>query len=86
MRVGMLWLDDDRRRGIDERVDRAAAYYRGKYGRKPNLCIVHPSTLGEEVYHGSGEVEVRTSISVLPDHLWLGVHEADGVKSMGAAD
>lgn len=84
MRVGMLWLDDDHRAGINERVDRAVAYYRGKYGRKPNLCVVHPSTLGEETYQGSGGVEVRTSISVLPDHLWLGVHEAEGLEIAAA--
>jgi hypothetical protein len=76
----MLWLDDDRRTGISERVDRAVAYYRGKYGRRPNLCIVHPSTLGEEVYHGSADVEVRTSFSVLPDHLWLGVNEVERLE------
>jgi hypothetical protein len=75
MRVGMLWLDDDPRAAIEERVDRAVAYYRGKYGRRPNLCIVHPSTLGEEVYRGSADVALETSKSVLPDHLWLGVRE-----------
>jgi hypothetical protein len=86
MRVGMLWLDDDRRMAIDERVDRAVAYYRGKYGRKPNLCIVHPSTLGEEMYEGGQGVELRTSHSVLPDHLWLGVREAEGLKTAAAMD
>ncbi|HLC03780.1 MAG TPA: hypothetical protein VJK02_12135 [Anaerolineales bacterium] len=86
MRVGMLWLDDDRRMAINDRVDRAVAYYRGKYGRSPNLCIVHPSTLGEEDSPATGNVEVRTSISVLPDHLWLGVREAEGVETVGAMD
>lgn len=86
MRVGMLWLDDDRRAGINERVDRAVDYYRGKYGRRPNLCVVHPSTLGEETYQGSGDIEVRTSISVLPDHLWLGVHEAESREISAALD
>jgi hypothetical protein len=86
MRVGMLWLDDDHRMAIDERVDRAVAYYRGKYGRRPNLCIVHPSTLGEEVYRGSADVELQTSNSVLPDHLWLGVREAEGLQTAAAMD
>ena len=79
MRVGMLWLDDDSRKGITDRVERAAAYYRGKYGRTPNLCIVHPATLGEEVFQGVGRMELRTSKSVLPDHLWLGISEAESV-------
>lgn len=86
MRVGMLWLDDDRRTAIDERVDRAVAYYRGKYGRRPNLCIVHPSTLGEEVYRGSAEVELQTSNAVLPDHLWLGVREPEAVDAAAAME
>lgn len=86
MKVGMLWLDGDRRIGINERVQRAVAYYRGKYGRTPNLCVVHPSTLGGEVYQEGGEVEVRTSVSVLPDHLWLGVREPEGLGSAAVMD
>jgi hypothetical protein len=86
MRVGMLWLDDDRHTAIDERVSRAAAYYRNKYGCKPNLCIVHPSMLGGAPYQGTPDVEVRTSTSVLPEHLWLGVREAEGAEPSLAAD
>jgi hypothetical protein len=33
MQTGMLWLDDDKRRSIEEKVRRAVAYYRDKYGR-----------------------------------------------------
>lgn len=86
MRVGMLWLDDDRGRGIKDRVDRAVAHYRGKYGRTPNLCVVHPSTLGEEVDQASASVELRTSTSVLPDHLWLGEREAESIETAASMD
>ena len=86
MRVGMLWLDDDNRKGITDRVERAAAYYRGKYGQTPTLCIVHPATLGEEVFQGVGRMELRTSKSVLPDHLWLGIRESESVEPAPGMD
>ncbi len=39
MNAGMLWLDDDKQRPLEERVSRAADYYREKYGRLPELCL-----------------------------------------------
>jgi hypothetical protein len=47
MNVGMLWLDNDPRTALTAKVARAADYYRQKYGLVPNLCLVHPSMLGE---------------------------------------
>ena len=33
MDTGMLWYDDDRQRTLEEKVRRAADYYRHKYGQ-----------------------------------------------------
>ncbi len=77
MEVGLLWLDNDPRRGIEEKVMRAVAYYRDKYGRQPNVCFVHPSMLeGNGNGNGklkAGDVEVRPGRAILPDHFWVGV-------------
>lgn len=71
MNVGMLWLDNDSKRPLEEKVLRAVEYYEQKYGCSPELCLVNPSTLAqkEEV----GRVEVRPLRTVLPHHFWLGM-------------
>ncbi len=75
MNIGMLWFDNDNKVDLVTRIQRAAAYYRDKYGRAPNLCFVHPSMMGSTPIstNGSG-IEVRTTRSVLPNHFWLGVN------------
>jgi hypothetical protein len=93
MNIGMLWFDNDPKTGLDTKVERAAVYYRNKYGRTPTLCYVHPSMIpasgalpknghgpddsgnGKENYV-TGGVEVRSTQSVLPNHLWIGLNGA----------
>jgi hypothetical protein len=77
MKVGMLWFDGEVQSEIPVRVRAAASYYRGKYGRVPNVCFVHPSMLtGPSVASVDG-VEVRPSAAVLRGHLWLGVDDRE---------
>ena len=85
MDIGMLWLDADPGRDLPAKVSRAADYYRGKYGRAPTLCYVHPSSAGGSVPTRVGDLELRTSRAVLPDHYWLGIAPADGASRAGAA-
>ena len=73
MNIGMLWFDNDTKADLTAKIQRAAEYYKQKYGRDPNLCFVHPSMIAEANKPANG-VELRTSQSVLPNHLWLGVH------------
>jgi predicted transcriptional regulator len=47
MNVGMLWFDNDPRTALTAKVERAADYYRQKYGLVPDLCLVHPSMLAQ---------------------------------------
>ncbi|MGA9351284.1 MAG: hypothetical protein WBW48_21105 [Anaerolineae bacterium] len=39
MKVGLLWFDDDRQWGIEEKVHRAAKRYREKFGRAANTGV-----------------------------------------------
>jgi hypothetical protein len=73
MKIGMLWYDGDTSRGMVEKVELAAAYYREKYGRRPNLCLIHPQTAGDSVLSSTGTIEVELNASVLQDHFWVGV-------------
>jgi hypothetical protein len=75
MKIGMLWFDGDLKVDLKVRIERAAVYYRDKYGRPPNLCIIHPSTAGEDHPNSVIGVDVRTSAAVQPDHFWLGIKE-----------
>jgi hypothetical protein len=84
MNFGMLWFDNDPKSGLDAKIERAAHYYRDKYGKVPNVCFVHPKVL-EAVSPGSNDqgesrlttregIEVRPNRSILPNHFWLGVN------------
>lgn len=72
MKVGMLWLDADSKRTIEEKVIRAAVYYHDKYGHAPDLCLVNPTTFADEEIT-VGEVKVQRAKNVLPHHFWIGV-------------
>ena len=73
MNIGMLWFDNDTKTDLTTRIQRAADYYRTKYGADPNLCFVHPSMVAAPT-EGTN-VEVRTTKSVLPNHFWLGIKQ-----------
>ncbi len=83
MDIGMLWYDDDGKRQLDEKVARAVEYYRAKYGVQPTECYVHPGMLGEgQSRSGAGQivaggVRLRANRTVIKNHFWLGVGEAD---------
>ena len=77
MNIGMLWFDNDAKVDIGAKIQRAAEYYKHKYGRDPNLCFVHPSMIAKATDQTDG-VELRTSQSVLPNHFWLGISTASG--------
>lgn len=87
MEVGLLWFDNDSGRGIEEKVQRAAAHYAAKYGHRPNLCFVHPTMLQGNGNGGvlrTDGIEVRAGRAILPDHFWIGVAETgNGRKTRG---
>jgi len=74
MNVGMLWFDNDPKTALTVKVARAVDYYRHKYGREPNVCLIHPSMMEKE-NPGAEKVTVRPYRPVLPGHLWIGVEE-----------
>jgi hypothetical protein len=79
MREGMLWFDNDPRRDLAQKVGRAAAHYRNKFGRRPNTCYVHPSELSKGARKIDG-VHVAALPSVLRHHFWVGEDDTRGDK------
>ncbi len=72
MHSGMLWFDDTPSRDLGTKIQTALEYYRKKYKREPNLCLVNPGMIGKEPMQ-LGHVTVRAYRSILPHHLWVGV-------------
>lgn len=74
MNTGMLWFDNDPKTALTAKIERAVDYYRRKYGRDPNLCLIHPSMVDKDIPE-NGSVTIRPYRPVLPGHLWIGVEE-----------
>ncbi len=74
MHVGMLWFDNTPNITLKNKIEKAASFYRRKYHREPNLCLIHPSLL-ENDRPEVGSITIRAYRPVLPGHLWIGVEE-----------
>ena len=75
MHTGMLWFDNSSA-ALSVKIQKAVDYYEKKYGRKPDLCLVHPSML--EQNQRSLEVNkltVRPYRPVVPGHIWIGIED-----------
>jgi hypothetical protein len=78
MKSGMLWYDNDPHISLPVKIDRAAEYYRRKYGSIPTLCMVNPSMLADSPdlnASASGKLTVQPHRAILPGHLWIGSEE-----------
>lgn len=97
MDIGMLWFDNDKQADLRSKIERAAAYYRDKYGKMPNLCFVHPcmipKTTGESLQNNASPeagnpltnsqgVEIRTSNTMLPNHFWIGINRQESTSAL----
>ena len=76
MHTGMLWFDNDPRTTLSIKIQKAMDFYNKKFGRIPDLCLVHPSMLDS----GQRQVElcklvIRPYKPVMPGHLWIGVED-----------
>jgi len=75
MHTGMLWFDNSTTT-LHVKIQKAMDYYHKKYGRTPDLCLVHPSML--ETNQKQMEVNkltVRPYRPVLPGHIWIGIED-----------
>jgi hypothetical protein len=73
MHTGMLWFDNSQT-ALNAKIRKAIDYYHKKYGRSPDLCLVHPSMLKDSQLEVE-QITVRPYRPVLPGHLWIGVED-----------
>lgn len=84
MDIGMLWFDNDPKTDIVDKIMRAAAYYRRKYGKTPDLCFIHPTMMPDTnsasrlPHEKLPNVEVRASKSIRPNYFWIGFNQKAG--------
>lgn len=72
--VGWLWFDDDPKTSLDDKLGRAEARFRHKFGRSPRVCYVSSQALnGQEP--GCVGLQVRSACNVLPGHFLFVVEE-----------
>jgi hypothetical protein len=78
MHTGMLWFDNSQT-ALNIKIQKAVDYYHKKYGRTPDLCLVHPSMLDPqertERQLEINKVTVRPYRPVLPGHIWIGIED-----------
>ena len=73
MHTGMLWFDDSQTT-LDTKIQKAMSYYSKKYGRTPDLCLVHPNMMKDE-QPKEGKITIRPYRPVLPGHIWIGIED-----------
>jgi hypothetical protein len=69
----MLWFDNSDAT-LAQKIAKAVAYYKNKYGHAPTLCLVHPNMIADQKMDLEG-ITVRPYRPVLPGHLWIGIEE-----------
>jgi hypothetical protein len=78
MNTAMLWFDNSQT-ALAVKIRKAVDYYKKKYGRQPDLCLVHPNLLEVETREQRtvevAGLTVRPYRPVLPGHIWIGVDD-----------
>ena len=75
MHTGMLWFDNSPA-ALAVKIQKAVDYYHKKYGRTPDLCLVHPSMLeANQRTLTIAQLTVRPYRPVLPGHIWIGIED-----------
>lgn len=78
MHTGMLWFDNSQT-ALTVKIQKAVDYYHKKYGRSPDLCLVHPSMLDAAEQNQRqleiNKLTVRPYRPVLPGHIWIGIED-----------
>lgn len=73
MHTGMLWFDNSQTE-LTIKIQKAVDYYHKKYGRLPDLCLVHPSML-KDANPREEKITIRPYRPVLPGHIWIGIED-----------
>ena len=80
MHTGMLWFDNSQST-LTAKIQKGVDYYAKKYGRQPDMVLVHPSMMEEQKTLEVQGVPVRPYRPVLPGHIWIGVEDKPSAEA-----
>ncbi len=72
MKEGLLWFDNNPKRKLADKVNRAAIRYEEKFSRRPTICYLNTADLDDKTDEVEG-IRLRSVPNVLRNHLWIGV-------------
>jgi hypothetical protein len=72
MNTGRLYFDNSKI-PLAKKIAARIADFEKRYGRKPNLCLVHPSLMEWQQFPEG--ITVRPYRPVLPGHVWIGIED-----------
>lgn len=77
----MLWFDNSSKTTLEQKIAKAVEYYKKKYGRSPELCLVHPSMVAnDDLTSVDHLITVRPWRPVLPGHMWIGIEDSTNLS------
>lgn len=82
MQIGLLWFDNDPKRGVEAKALDAARRYREKFGIMPDTCYVNNVMLGGREMivplpsSDKAMLRLRPAANIRPHHFWVGVENA----------
>jgi len=85
MNIGMLWfLEKTPELTLGQKIQRAVDYYHKKYGRLPDMCLIHPSMIhkDQQLPEIKG-LTVRPYRPVQQGHIWIGVEDKPDKPTTG---
>jgi hypothetical protein len=74
MHTGMLWFDNSTST-LNVKIQKAMEYYKKKYGRTPDLCLINPVMITDDKPLEVQGLTVRAYRPVLPGHIWIGIED-----------
>ncbi len=75
MQAGMMWFDNDKKTTLSAKIETAATYYHKKYGKTPDLCMVHPSMIPDDLPKDE-KMTILPYQPIINGHLWIGIDDS----------
>lgn len=68
VKLGWLWLDNDPKTDLEQKLNGASSRYQQKFGRSPRVCYVNRAVLGDSSAR-YGRLQVCSAANVHPGHF-----------------
>jgi hypothetical protein len=80
MPTGIFWIDTHPGQDLHLTIARAAAHFRLRFRKEPNICLVPPGSVGTP--NGPRRaLRILPCAGLPPHHVWIGVEEKQGPRA-----